>query len=182
MKALLIVDVQNDFCPGGALPAPKANEIIPVINELMDRFEIIVASRDVHPPETLHFDKWPPHCVDGTEGALFHPELNILKIQKGFHKGTGNEDDGYSSFEATNENLNKYLLERKVTDLYIVGLTTEYCVKTTALDAVRSGYNTNLVEDAIAAVEPGSVNEMDAINEMKNAGVQVISSGDIQAN
>ncbi|MGM0667192.1 MAG: isochorismatase family protein [Bacteroidota bacterium] len=178
MEALVIVDVQNDFCPGGALPAPKANEIIPVINKLMNIFDIIVASRDVHPPDTKHFDKWPPHCVEGTKGALFHPDLNITKIQKGFHKGTGNKDDGYSAFEATNESLNDYLLNKKVTDVYITGLTTEYCVKNTALDAVRSGFNTWLISDAVAAVEPESDNEAEALNEMKNAGIKMITSGD----
>ncbi|MFO7852132.1 MAG: isochorismatase family protein [Bacteroidota bacterium] len=178
MEALIIVDVQNDFCPGGALPAPKANEIIPVINEMMNIFDIIVASRDVHPPDSKHFDKWPPHCVEGTKGALFHPDLNITKIQKGFHKGTSGKDDGYSAFEATNENLNDYLLKKKVTDVYITGLTTEYCVKNTALDAVRSGFNTWLVTDAIAAVEPGSDNEAEALNEMKNAGIKLIESKD----
>lgn len=179
MEALIIVDVQNDFCPGGALPAPKANEIIPVINRLMDKFEIIVASRDIHPAETKHFDKWPPHCVEGTKGALFHPDLNTLKIQKGFHKGTGNKDDGYSAFEATNESLVGYLLSGKVTTAYITGLTTEYCVKNTALDAVRHGFNTFLVTDAIAAVEPGSDNEDSALKEMKNAGITLVESTDI---
>jgi nicotinamidase/pyrazinamidase len=176
MEALIIVDVQNDFCPGGALPAPKANDIIPVINKLMNKFDVIVASRDVHPPDTKHFDKWPPHCVEGTRGALFHPELNITRIQKGFNKGTGKKDDGYSAFEATNENLMDYLLDKKVKNVYISGLTTEYCVKNTAMDAVRNGFNTWLITDAIAAVEPGSDNEVEAINEMKNAGIQLIES------
>jgi len=176
MEALIIVDVQNDFCPGGALPAPKANEIIPVINSMMKIFDVVVASRDVHPADTKHFDKWPPHCIEGTKGALFHPELNITKIQKGFHKGTGNKDDGYSAFEATNENLTEYLLSRKVTDVYITGLTTEFCVRTTALDAVRSGFETWLVTDAIAAVEPDSENEAKALEEMKKAGVRFIDA------
>lgn len=176
MEALIIVDVQNDFCPGGALPAPRANEIIPVINNMMSIFDVVVASRDVHPPDTKHFDKWPPHCVEGTKGALFHPELNITKIQKGFHKGTGNRDDGYSAFEATNENLTEYLLARKVTDVYITGLTTEYCVKTTALDALRSGFETWLVTDAIAAVEPDSENEAKALEEMKKSGIRFIDA------
>lgn len=178
MEALIIVDVQNDFCPGGALPAPRANEIIPVINKLMNKFSLIVASRDVHPPDTKHFDKWPPHCVDGTKGALFHPDLNITRIHKGFHKGTGNKDDGYSAFEATNEDLKVFLLKNKVTDVYITGLTTEYCVRTTALDAIRSGFNTWLVTDAIAAVEPGSDNEAEAFREMKDAGIRLIESAD----
>ncbi len=176
MEALIIIDVQNDFCPGGALPAAKANEIIPVINIMMDKFDIIVASRDVHPSHTKHFDKWPPHCVDGTEGAAFHPGLDISMIQEDFQKGTRNRDDGYSAFEATNRNLAEYLLGKKVTDVYIAGLTTEYCVKSTALDAVHNGFNAWLITDAIAAAEPGSDNESKSLTEMKNAGVNLIDS------
>ena len=176
MEALIIVDVQNDFCPGGALPASGANDIIPIINKMMDKFDVVVASRDVHPPDTSHFDKWPPHCIQGTKGALFHPDLNITRIQKGFHKGTGNKDDGYSAFEATNENLMDYLLDKNVTDVYITGLTTEYCVKNTAIDAVNNGFTTWLVTDAIAAVEPGSSNEAEALEEMKKAGIRFIDA------
>src|SRR5277367_3833051 len=131
MKALLIVDVQNDFCPGGTLAVPEGDKVVPVINQLMDQFPIVVASKDWHPKDTVHFQKWPPHCVQGTKGAEFHPGLDASKVQKIFLKGNHNKDDGYSAFEATNDNLAAFLKKKEVTDLYIVGLATDYCVKAT---------------------------------------------------
>lgn len=178
MNALMIIDLQNDFCPGGALPAPKANEIVPRINYLMDNFDAVFASRDVHPPSTKHFEKWPPHCVQDTNGAKFHPGLNVLKIQKVFVKGTGIKDDGYSAFEATNENLAEFLKKNDVSSLYLTGLTTEYCVKETALDSVKSGFKTFLIKDAIAAVQPGSDIEKMSISEMEKAGVTLLKTND----
>lgn len=179
MKALLIVDVQNDFCPGGALPAPNGDKIIPLINELTDRFSLVVASKDAHPVETRHFEKWPPHCVAGTEGAEFHPVLNTGRINKVFLKGTGDRDDGYSAFEATSDDLEDFLKSRSVSDLYICGLTTEYCVKNSALDAANKGFRTLLVEDAIAAVEPGTDNEKHALHEMELAGIERVRQGEL---
>ena len=102
MKALLIVDVQNDFCPGGVLAAPGGDKVVPVINRLMEHFDIIVASRDWHPKGSIHFNKWPVHCVENSFGASFHSDLNTKNIQQVFFKGTENRDDGYSAFEATN--------------------------------------------------------------------------------
>ena len=104
-RALLIVDVQNDFCPGGALPAPTGDKVVPVINKIIDKFSNIVASRDWHPKVTVHFNKWPEHCVQNTKGADFPKELNKEKFDQIFEKGTRNIDDGYSAFEATNVDL-----------------------------------------------------------------------------
>ncbi len=171
MKALIIVDVQNDFCPGGALPAPEGDRVVPVINRLMNHFKIVVASRDTHPPDSMHFDKWPLHCVKGTKGADFHPNLEVSKIQKELYKGTDDKDDGYSAFEATNENLFEYLKKNQVTEVYVTGLTTEYCIKNTALDSIGHGFITYVVTDAIAPVEPGSDNERKAITEMEDRGI-----------
>jgi nicotinamidase/pyrazinamidase len=179
METLIIVDVQNDFCPGGALAAPEGDKVIPVINRLMDKFDLVVASRDAHPAESKHFTKWPPHCIEGTPGAEFHPGLNKSKIQMVFLKGTHDQDDGYSAFEATNEDLNHYLSEKGVNRVYITGLTTEYCVKNTALDSVRNGYPTFLINEAIAAVQPGSENAKNAILEMQDAGIKVVSEADL---
>jgi nicotinamidase/pyrazinamidase len=179
MNALLIVDVQNDFCPGGALPAPEGNRVVPVINKMMEKFPIIIASRDMHPPESMHFKKWPKHCISGTYGAEFHPDLHTHKIQKEFHKGTSNVDDGYSAFEATNEDLYGFLKENRLEDIYITGLTTEYCVKNTALDSVKHGFKTYVLTDAIAAVEPHSDNEKKALDEMKNSNILLIASDEI---
>ena len=177
MRALLIVDVQNDFCPGGALAVPDGDKIVPVINSLMDEFELVVASKDWHPSQTVHFQKWPVHCVHNRPGAEFHPGLESVKIGQVFLKGTGNKDDGYSAFEATNLNLEKFLRERKVTDLYVAGLATDYCVRASTLDAVRLGFKTYVVEDAIAAVDVNPGDGSRAIDEMKKSGVVVLDSG-----
>ena len=182
MKALLIVDLQNDFCPGGALPAPEGNRVVPVINRIMDKFDLVIASKDWHPRETYHFTRWPVHCVRDTPGAAFHPDLQTAQIQFTFLKGTGEKDDGYSAFEATNENLMKYLNKNHVDELYIAGLTTEYCVKETALDAVRNEFNTLVISDAIAGVHEHEEDVPEALGEMKQEGVKLIESGKLFQN
>ena len=174
MKALVIVDLQNDFLPGGALPAPGGNKIVPEINRLMDQFDLVVASRDWHPADSSHFDRWPPHCVRETEGAAYPEELDSEKIDKEFLKGTGGRDDGYSAFEATSANLDTYLKEHNVDELYCCGLTTEYCVKSTALDAVKNGYRTIVISNATAGVKANPGDEEKAYRDMKEAGVKVI--------
>ncbi|MEN3027045.1 MAG: nicotinamidase [Chlorobiota bacterium] len=179
MKALLIVDVQNDFCPGGALAVPEGDAVVPVINRLMDAFPLVVASKDWHPTETTHFQKWPPHCVQGTWGAEFHPRLRADKIDQVLLKGTGTQDDGYSAFEATNVNLAEYLRQRGVTELYITGLATDYCVRASTLDALREGFRTYVVTDAIRAVNVNPGDGEQALQEMQQAGAILISSEDI---
>ncbi len=177
-RALVIVDVQKDFCPGGALPAGKGNKIIPVINQLIPKFDFILASKDWHPKETIHFEKWPPHCVRGTNGSTFHEDLHANDIDLVALKGTSNTDDGYSAFEATNIDLNFELKKRGVQGIIIVGLTTEYCVKATALDALNFGFKVYLVEDAVAPVEEQDSEQ--AIQEMKEAGISIIQAADVQ--
>lgn len=179
MKALLIVDVQNDFCPGGALAVPGGDKVVPVINGLLDIFPVIVASKDWHPKDSVHFKKWPPHCVQNTKGAEFHPDLNVSKIQKTFLKGTRNKDDGYSAFEATSADLAGFLKEKGVTDLYVVGLATDYCVKASAIDADKVGFETFVVEDAVAAVNVKPSDGEKALKDMAHAGVTLISSSEI---
>jgi nicotinamidase/pyrazinamidase len=179
MKALLIVDVQNDFCPGGALESPQGERIIPIINQLSGRFDTVIASRDDHPPESEHFKKWPIHCVAGSEGARFHPDLDTSKIEQELVKGTSGKDDGYSAFEATNVNLKDYLKKKNIDEIYITGLTTEYCVKETAIDASKAGFKTYVVSDAIGAVKPESDDEMEAFVEMKSSGVVMIRAAQI---
>lgn len=174
MKALIIVDLQNDFLPGGALPAPEGNKIIPEINRIMHQFDMVVASRDWHPENSIHFDRWPHHCVRDTEGAAYPEGLDSEKINKEFLKGTGGRDDGYSAFEATSANLDIYLKENKVDELYCCGLTTEYCVKATALDAVKNGYKTCVIRNATAGVKANPGDEEKAYREMEEAGVVVI--------
>jgi len=177
--ALLIVDVQNDFCPGGALPTPQGNIIVPVINELMYKFELVIASRDWHPEDSVHFKRWPVHCVKGSYGADFPPNLKTEKINQLFEKGTTSKDDGYSAFEATNINLEEYLKEKGVEKLYITGLTAEYCVKSTVLSALKYGFNTVVIKDAVEGIRQNEDDFENAFEDMQQAGAIIISSGDI---
>ncbi|MEK6755957.1 MAG: nicotinamidase [Bacteroidota bacterium] len=176
MKALLIVDVQNDICPGGALAVPEGDKVVPTINRLLDHFDIIVASKDWHPTLTVHFQKWPPHCVQGTTGAEFHPQLRSGRIQKVFLKGTGNKDDGYSAYEATSEDLAQYLKSKGVTELYVTGLATDYCVRASALDAIKKGFRTSVVTDAVAAVNLHPGDGQKALDEKKRVGIRLVTS------
>jgi nicotinamidase/pyrazinamidase len=179
MKALLVVDVQNDFCPGGTLAVPEGDKVVSVINQLMDSFSLVIASKDWHPKDTVHFKKWPPHCVQNTPGADFNPQLNASKIKKVFLKGTRNKDDGYSAFEATSADLEDFLKKEKVTDLYVTGLATDYCVKASALDADKAGFETFVVEDAIAAVNVKPGDGEKALREMAHAGITLINASEI---
>lgn len=182
-SALLVVDVQNDFCPGGALPVPEGDEVVPVLNRHMRTFERaglpIIASRDWHPPETRHFRQhggpWPSHCVRDTPGAELHPDLELpggtIVVSKGMDPG----DHGYSAFEATDESdtdLADVLRSRGVRKLYVGGLATDYCVRASVLDARRAGFETVLLTDAIRGidVEPGDVDR--SIEEMVRAGAR----------
>jgi nicotinamidase/pyrazinamidase len=179
MRALLVVDVQNDFCPGGALAVPEGDKVVPVINRLMPFFALVIASKDWHPKETVHFKKWPPHCVQNSSGAEFHPGLDASKIQKIFLKGTRDRDDGYSAFEATSGDLAGFLRGKGVDSLYMAGLATDYCVKASALDAVKNGFQTYVVQDAVAAVNVKPEDGPKALEEMKRAGVKLVSSSEI---
>ncbi len=176
MKALLIVDLQNDFLPGGALPAPYGNQIIPVVNQLINQFELVVASKDWHPEKTVHFEQWPVHCIANSAGADFPSELNHEKITTIVQKGTRDSDDGYSAFEATSLDLKKYLQEKLVKELYICGLTTEYCVKNTVLDALKAGFKTTVIQNAVAGVRAKPGDEDQAWAAMQQAGAKLIPS------
>ncbi len=181
MNALLIVDVQNDFCPGGALGAPGTDEVVPVLNEVMENgaFDMILASKDWHPEETVHFEKWPVHCVRNTKGAEFHPDLKEQPIDTILYKGTGNKDDGYSAFEATNKDLAQFLREKGVEYLYVGGLTTDYCVRATVLDALKEGFHVYVIEEAIRPVNANPGDGERAVREMKDAGAIFISKEEL---
>jgi nicotinamidase/pyrazinamidase len=200
VKALILVDLQNDFCPGGALPVPEGDRVIPVVNRLLGRFDLIVATQDWHPPDHGSFAAnhpgrkvgevidlnglpqilWPLHCVQNTRGAEFHPRLDLRRIERVFQKGTDPAIDSYSGFfdngrrKATG--LGDFLRERQVTDVFVCGLATDYCVKATALDAASLGFRSHLIEDACRGVDlkPGDVAR--AVNEMRAAGVTVVES------
>lgn len=175
-RCLLIVDVQNDFCPGGALAVLGGDDIIAGINRIMDRFDLVLASRDLHPPQSRHFDKWPVHCVRGTTGADFHPGLRIAGIDGFLEKGTTPADDGYSDFEATNINLAAYLRDRDIAELYVCGLATDYCVKESVLDALGHGFGTFVLEDCIRAVNARPGDGDRALQVMRQAGAVVLTS------
>jgi nicotinamidase/pyrazinamidase len=179
MRALLIVDVQNDFCPGGALAVKEGDQVVPVLNRVQKRVDLVLASKDWHPPGSVHFQKWPPHCVRDTEGAAFHPDLRTESVDTVLYKGTSDQDDGYSAFEATNENLEELLRRKGVDALYVGGLATDVCVLNTVLDAVKRGFATYVIRDGVRGVdaEPGDVDR--AFEEMRKAGARIISSGEI---
>jgi nicotinamidase/pyrazinamidase len=199
MKALLIVDVQNDFCPGGALAVPGGDEIVPVINKLVYKFDAIIQTQDWHPAghssfasshegkdpyDTIEVDYgtqvlWPDHCVQGSKGADFHPDLNIKKTQVIIRKGFRPEIDSYSTFfendQKTTTGLAGYLKQRGITDLYTVGLATDFCVKWSVLDGIDEGFTMHIVEDAVKGINlDGSVQQ--AWKEMKEKGVKITSS------
>jgi nicotinamidase/pyrazinamidase len=179
MKALLVVDVQKDFCPGGALPAPGGDTIIPAINALMERFDLVIASRDWHPEGSVHFKRWPVHCVQNSEGAKYHPALHIDKIGQELLKGTSGQDDGYSAFEATNVDFAKFLKENGVEELYITGIAAEFCVKASALDAKKKGFEPYVVKDAIKGVNIMPGDEGKAILDMEHAGIHITSTEEV---
>ena len=176
-EALLIVDFQNDFTPGGALAVEGGDQIAARVNELAasGRFDLVVASRDWHPPEHGSFaaqgGSWPVHCVQDTQGAELHPSLERSHVDIVYDKGQDPETDGYSNFEVPD--LDRILRERGIDKLTVVGLATDYCVKNTVLDALRLGYEVDVDLDAIRAVdvEPGDGER--AIEEMRAAGASV---------
>lgn len=176
--ALVIVDVQNDFCPGGALGVRGGDEIIPELNRQIERFTAagrpIIASRDWHPAETTHFQTWPPHCVQDQLGAAFHPALRLPAEALVVSKGTGPTEDAYSAFEARDpagRTLEEVL--RGVDTLYIGGLATDYCVRATALDALKSGRRIVVLADAIRGVDLEPGDSVRALEEMRAAGAVV---------
>jgi len=179
MRALFIVDLQNDFLPNGALPTPKGDIIIPVLNKIMDKFDFVLASKDWHLEKTSHFEKWPVHCVQNSYGAEFPKELNSEKIDKVFLKGTEDTDDGYSAFEATNENLTNFLRSNDINEIYFSGLTAEYCVKQSVLDSVKNGFKTFVIKDAVEGIYQKVNDVEDAFNEMEKAGAIILTSDEI---
>lgn len=176
MKALLIVDVQNDFLARGSLGIEGAHLVIPVINCLQQEFELVVATKDWHPLNHISFGTWPQHCVEGTKGADFPKELDITRIQKVIYKGSEVGIDSYSAFfdnaSLQETQLRQYLQSHKVDELYVVGLATDFCVKYTALDALKLGFSVTIIEDGCRGIEKGRK----ALEEMKHAGACLTTS------
>jgi nicotinamidase/pyrazinamidase len=182
--ALIVVDVQNDFCPGGALPVPEGDHVVPVLNGYLERAAAagipIFASRDWHPPHTIHFAQdggtWPVHCVQHTPGAAFHPDLRLPPGAQIVTTGTSADEDGYDGFEGTlpdGRDLATALRDAGVTRVYIGGLATDYCVRATVLSARRAGFDTVWLRDASRAVEIQPGDGARAAAEMLEAGAQV---------
>lgn len=200
MKAFILVDLQIDFLPGGALPVKEGDQIIPIVNRILQYpFELTVASKDWHPIDHQSFAinhskqpgdivvlngmeqiLWPIHCVQGTHGADFAPGLDPSKIKKVFHKGIDKNIDSYSTFfdnghqRATG--LHHYLHQHHITDVYIAGLATDYCVLYSVKDACHLGFHTYVIADACRGVNLRPEDSARAFQEMEQAGAQIISS------
>jgi nicotinamidase/pyrazinamidase len=176
-EALIVVDFQNDFTPGGALAVSDGHRIADRVNELAadPRFELVIATRDWHPEGHGSFEEkggpWPVHCVQGTEGAELHPELDRSRIDLVLDKGHHPETDGYSGFDGTE--LEALLRERGVDKITVVGLATDYCVKHTVLDALRAGFEVVVDPEGVRGVEVEEGDSERAIAEMREAGAVV---------
>ncbi|MFQ5804087.1 MAG: nicotinamidase [Candidatus Methylomirabilales bacterium] len=171
--AVIVVDVQNDFCPGGALPVPDGDQVIPPLNKLLRRADCLtVATRDWHPRNHCSFTDqggvWPVHCVAETWGADFHPALDRSRLQVIVSKATKADEEAYSGFQGTA--LAALLQERGVKRVLVGGLATDYCVKATAIDARRAGFEVIVLEDAIRGVEVNPGDCIQATREMRQAG------------
>ena len=205
MRALVLVDLQYDFMPGGALAVTRGDETVPVATKLMPRFDIVIATQDWHPKDHRSFAAnnpgtqvgqlgelgglpqvmWPSHCVQGSRGAELHDALERAQITAVFRKGIDAGIDSYSGFydnghkKATG--LGDWLKQKKVSKLYVLGLATDYCVKFTCLDARQLGLDVYLIEDGCRAVNLSPDDGDKAISEMRAAGVTVIDSGSISS-
>jgi nicotinamidase/pyrazinamidase len=182
--ALVIVDVQNDFCPGGALAVPDGDAVVGVLNRYAERFAAagapIFATRDWHPARTRHFKAWggawPPHCVQGTPGAEFHPRLVLPPSTEVVSKGQDPEADAYSAFQGTTADGTAFaaaLRRRGVRRLFVGGLATDYCVKATALDALQQGFDVVVLEDAVRAVDVAPGDGERALAALRAAGARM---------
>lgn len=204
MKALILVDLQYDFCPHGALPVEGGDQLIPIANKLMPYFDLVLATQDWHPANHGSFAAnhpwrkpgqvielnglsqvlWPIHCVQGSFGAEFLQELNTDKIDRVFQKGTDAGIDSYSGFfdngHKNSTGLGDFLQEKDVKEVYVMGLAADYCVKFTALDSIGLGFDTYLISDATKGVNINPNDVEDAFQEMKEQGIRFITSKEIQ--
>jgi nicotinamidase/pyrazinamidase len=204
MNALILVDLQNDFLPGGALPVAGGDLVVPMADRLMGHFDLVVATQDWHPANHASFAAnhcgthigevimldglpqvlWPVHCVQGTAGAEFSPRLNTSGIHRVFRKGTDPAIDSYSGLfdngHRKSTGLGEFLKERGVSDVYVMGVATDYCVKFTALDAASAGFRVHLIEDGCRGVDLKQGDGDAARAEMKSAGALLVRSDDVE--
>lgn len=205
MKALIVVDIQNDFLPGGALAVPDGDQIIPIVNQVMPVFDLVVATQDWHPANHQSFASnhagakvgqmiklmgmdqilWPDHCIQHTLGSEFSTALHSKLFDAVFQKGTDVAIDSYSGFfdngHLKNTGMGDFLKSQGVTEVYILGLATDYCVKFTALDAVQLGFDTTVISDATKAVNLQQHDGEKALNSMREKGVRLIESQELLA-
>jgi nicotinamidase/pyrazinamidase len=201
MKTLVIVDVQNDFMPGGPLEVPFGNLVVPVINRILPSFNLVLATQDWHPKDhtsfaSNHFDKkpferidihgmlqtlWPDHCIQGSEGAELQREINTNPVAAIFRKGMDSEIDSYSGFYDNNHLLSTglagYLKEKAITELYFCGLAADICVYYTILDSMSEGFSAVLIEDASRPLYPDKFDDMKC--ELAKLGVRIIKSNEL---
>jgi len=187
--ALIVVDVQNDFCPGGALAVRNGDDVVAVLNRYIEKFLEarlpIFATRDWHPEKTSHFNSyggpWPTHCVQHSRGAEFHPGLRLGPGVVVVSKGAGADEDGYSGFQGRDSSgapLAELLRERGVETIFVGGLATDYCVKHTALDGIKQGFRVVLIGDAVRGVDLNPNDSARAVKEMSDAGGLTLGSFD----
>lgn len=182
VQALIVIDMQNDFCPGGSLAVKDGDKIIPKLNELISTFSKaklpIFFTRDWHPSNHISFVEqggvWPPHCVQGTAGAKFHKDLQVPKSATIISKGDKPTEEAYSGFQGTK--LRELVSKMQVTEVYIGGLATDYCVKETSLDALHAGFKVSVLEDCTKAVDVKSGDGIRAIQKIKQEGGKVVTT------
>ena len=186
-SSLIIVDVQNDFCPGGALVVKDGDQVVRVLNDYIPYFQAerapVFVTRDWHPRNHISFKErggpWPPHCVQGTKGADFHPGLRVPYGTTVISKGFLADQDAYSGFQGTD--LEARLKEKGVKKNFVGGLATDYCVKHTVLDSLKCGFETFLLADAVRSVEVHQVDSEKAIEEMVQAGAKKVTLTDLSS-
>lgn len=180
--ALLIVDVQNDFCPGGALAVPEGDRVVAPLSRIAEAFAttglLVLASRDWHHRITTHFSEhggaWPPHCIQNSPGAAFHPDLQLPEGTLIISKGESADSDSYSAFDGLSQDgrtLTEILSGMKIRRVYVGGLATDYCVRSSALDARKAGFAVVLLIDAVAGVDVTAGDSEKALEEMQLAGI-----------
>lgn len=184
--ALVLVDVQNDFCPGGALAVAEGDQIVDVINRLTRIFPLVISTQDWHPVNHVSFKErggpWPPHCVQGTRGAELHPALDTESIRHYFRKASSPDKDAYSEFEGVDEQgrtLDETLKSQGVKRIYVAGLATDYCVLATVLDGLKNGYDVYAITDAMRAVNVNPGDGEKALGEMAAKGARLVRSDEV---
>jgi nicotinamidase/pyrazinamidase len=185
-SALILVDIQNDFCPSGALAVREGDQIVPIVNELIARFPLVISTQDWHPANHVSFiaqgGPWPPHCVQGTHGAALRADLRADTIAHFFRKASSPDKDDYSEFAGKDEDgrsLDEVLNNYGVTSIYIVGLATDYCVLETVLDGLKYGYEVFAVTDAMRAVNVNPDDGENALRKMRNCGARLVNSREV---